>query len=147
MLEISAQATERRLEHEGMPVIWLTVTTPVFSGGKKRATERINAFYGHLSSAVEKSLKRHMLKQASADLDEAIAKSRPFEPYRVKLDFKAAQDGEALEINRRIYVRTRDGAERERMLTERWSTCLGLPELLMSKAVDYASSSDTIDIS
>ena len=142
MLEISAQTIERRFEHEGMPVI-----TPVFSGGKKHAVERIKAFYGHISAAVEKRLKRHMLKHASADLDEAIAKSRPFEPYRVKLDFRAMQDGEALEINRRLYARTRDGAECEHMLAERWSTRLGLPERLVAKVVDYASSSDMIDIS
>lgn len=140
MFDISELTTERLLEHEGIPVIRLTTTIPAVSGGKKRAARRINAFYIRVASAVEKQLKRDLLKRASADFDEAIAKSRPFEPYRVKMVFEAVQteDGESLEVRRRLYTRIREGVEHERILTENWNTRLGLPEKLKSEKMNYS---------
>ena len=140
MLEISALITERLLEHEGVPVIRMTVATPMVSGGKKRVARRINAFYSHIADAVEKHLRRNMLSCAAADFEEAVAKSRPFEPYRVKMVFETSQaeSGETFEVNRRLYTRTRDCAENERVLTETWSTRTGLPEKLKSEVPDYS---------
>ena len=149
MLEVSSLVTEKLLECEGIPVIKLTVTTPVVSGGRKRAVRRINAFYSHITDAVGKHFERHMLRHASVDFNDAVAKSRPFEPYRIKVTFDAihTKDGKTLEINRRLYIRAHKGVEHERVLTECWSTQLGLPEKLQSKTAAYSSSSDITDIS
>ncbi len=147
MFEITALTTERVLEHEGIPVVRLTAVTPVVSGGGKRPARRINAFYGHIADAVEKQIKKSMLKRAAADFNEALAKSCPFEPYRVKMTFDTVQTDGGLEVRRRLYTRTGGGAEHERILTENWNTALGLPEKLRAKDVNYSSPSDMIEIS
>ena len=149
MFEIDALTSERLLEHDGIPVIKLTIATPVVSGGNPCAMKRINAFYVHLAVAVEKHLSRRMLLHATMDFNAAVSKSRPFEPYRVKLTFDTSHsdDGNTLTVTRRLYLRTRNSVERDYILTESWNTRLGLPENLTSKTVNYSSSSDITDIS
>ena len=147
MFEISAITTERIFEHDGIPVIRLTVATPVITGGKKRAAQRINAFYGHVADAAEKYIGKKLQRRAAADFTAALENSRPFEPYRVKLTFEASEDGEMLDIRRRMYTRTRGGTENEKILTELWSTRLGLPEKLGTARCDYVSSSEITEIS
>ena len=149
MFEITALTIDRTLDCEDIPVIRLTVTIPVISGGNRRAARRINAFYGHIADAVGKHIERRMLNHASADFEDAVTKSRPFNPYRVKMAFDAllSENGKTLDVNRRLCIRARGDSESEHFLTEVWNTRLGIPERLKSRTANYTSSSDMTEIS
>lgn len=140
MFEISALTTERVFEHDGIPVIKMTSTIPVVTGGKKYANRRINAYYGHVTGAIEKHIRKKILTRAAADFDEAILKSRPFEPYRIKMTFEIVNhdDGNTLEIQRRLYNRTGKGRETEHILTEVWNARHGLPDRIKSETTNYS---------
>lgn len=138
-MQINSLTLERAIEHEEIPVIKLTSNVPVLTGAS-RNIRRINAFYAHLTDALEKQLRRKMLKRAVSDFNDALSRSRPFDPYRVKMTFEAMENEESnqLEISRRLYIRSSAGAEYERSITDIWNLRLGLPDKLKSDAVDYS---------
>ena len=147
MTEINAITAERKFEHEGIPAIWLTIVTPVISGGRKHAALRMNAFYGHIADTVEKHVERKLLRSAADDLNDALENGKPFEPYRVKLTFETVGDEKMLTVRRRFYTRTHNGIEHERVLSEMWNKRLGLPDKLSVEVADYSSSSEMTETS
>jgi hypothetical protein len=98
----------------------------------------VNAFYNHMRRAMDAHARRCMLRQASGSLWDALARSRPFEPYRVKMRCGAAISGDGtLTVERFLYVRREPGDERGRRFTEIWDLKSGFISRRRSEAVDY----------
>lgn len=132
-LEINESTTTQKLEHNGFPVLILTVSSPVAEGGKAHAAKRMNSFYRHTEDAFAKHLRKRVLPMAAKDFDAAVESSRPFNPYRIKISFENREEEGALEIRRRVYMRLRGGSESEYILVEIWDKSLGLPNKITSK--------------
>ncbi|MDR1329662.1 MAG: hypothetical protein LBK23_08690 [Oscillospiraceae bacterium] len=144
MAEVKIRTGNAEIEFDGLPMIRLTLALPELSGAKfsktpPRAVGRVNAFYGHMSRAIEAHARRRMLPRAVGSFRTASGKSRPFEPYRVKMrcSAKISEDGRALDIERVFYVRRDPGDERERRFVEIWDLKSGLITRALSEKLNY----------
>jgi hypothetical protein len=136
---VKIRAEDTDIPLDGLPAIRLTLALPELTdacGKTARAAGRVNAFYSHMGRAMAAHARRRMLPQAAASFRDAIAHSRPFEPYRVKMRCDAAisEDGE-LTVERVLYVRRGPEDERERRFVEIWDMGSGLMSRRRSEAV------------
>ncbi|MDR0446990.1 MAG: hypothetical protein LBH17_08245 [Oscillospiraceae bacterium] len=139
MLVIKTRAADIEITIDGVPVIHLTLQLPEIKDTRTRAERRIDAFYAHMLRAVDLHARRRMLRQAAKSLKRELGRSRPFEPYRVKMRSRAdiSDDGAAMNVVRELYVRREPGDERERRFTELWDLKSGLISRSRSEKIEY----------
>jgi len=145
MLKIDKTTLENDLAHLDLPAVRLTLTYPVVTFADDRASRRINVFYARLANVIAKHTERTLLQLAARAMDDALAASRGFEPWRVKLSFavespratdydgtedcadahEAPTPPETLTITHTLYVRV-GGEERERCFATVWEERSGL---------------------
>ena len=131
MLNVNDTTYDRILTHTELPVVHLTLVTPIVLSDIKdahpRAIRRINAFYAHMAQAITRHAERVLKPSAGRSLASALGRSRGFEPWRVKLSFvhEQPEDGGELVLTHTLYANL-GGDERERCFVTVWDTHAGL---------------------
>ena len=134
MLTVKQLTHDRVFTHLELPVIHATLAIPVISETPtthgthgdtprllslsdcgdtprlfslpERGVRRINAFYAHMAQAILKHSEHVLLPRAARQLAAAVAQSRSFEPFRIKLSFtlEPSEDGRELVITHNVYA-------------------------------------------
>lgn len=89
---------ERLWEADGIPVLRADISLPR-PEGKDKAARRIRKFYELQARAFLRYCEAFLLPQARAELQEALAASRPFQPWEASLTHRVTyQEGSLLSL-------------------------------------------------